>query len=94
MPVSQQTTQFLRLKSGAGNSYDYEAVCGSTAVLLILPAAEFRGGIAFRFGFSRLFELPTLGSLPTAGIFFVRRLRSSFNRTALAHSFNRSRGSA
>ena len=52
-----------------GNSSDYEAVCGSTAVLLILPAAEFRGGIAFRFGFRRLFELPTLGSLPTAGIF-------------------------
>jgi len=53
-----------------GNSSDYEAVCGSTVVLLILPAAESRGGIfAFRFGFRRLFELPTLSSLPTAGIF-------------------------
>ena len=58
--TSHNTTLFLGQRSRTGNSSDYEAVCGSTAVL---------PNFAFRFGFSRLFELPTPVSLPRAGIF-------------------------
>ena len=53
--LSNNTTEFLRRGTHAGNSSDYEAVSGSTAVL---------PNFAFRFGFSRLFELPTPVSLP------------------------------
>ena len=53
--LSKEATMFLRPRTRTGNSSDYEAVSGSTAVL---------PNFAFRFGFSRLFELPTLGSLP------------------------------
>ena len=81
---SQQTTQFLRQALHTVNSNDYEAVCGSTAVL---------PNFAFRFGFSRLFELPTPVSLPSTGIPCASS-QEFIQQGRIAHSFNRSRGSA